>query len=243
MTGKEFYYVQSGEIFKLIVTFIRNVRNKYSFPAIHKLDVYIDFLSKENITPLDLCLLDFCDIISKKSIGNCTVSYELTDLFAGKTHFEHSNIEGFDIYISVPSFDLEAGISVRKKEINRLLDNLKVCNDKMSNDNFKSKASESTIAIESKKILDLRSKIYSLTLLSLLSTHGAEYYFLIIYFGDKKRLFDNIIYMREFPLPVLIETYSSEWFDFIYAEDIKSEELMFLYKYIHDELVFNTPVI
>ena len=119
MNSEEILILNCGEIAKSIVSFIRDTRNKYNIPK-DKLALYIDMWSKE-IEIMDFKLIEWEEIISKFNMGNLwKIEYDLYEIFENSIFFESININGYNIFLSLPIIQKKERINDLTNEINRL---------------------------------------------------------------------------------------------------------------------------
>ncbi len=215
-----------GNISFSIISFIRDVRNKYNIPK-DKLTLYIDIWSKK-LEMIDIQLVTWETIISKSNMGNLEkIEYSLYELFEKGVYFESTNINGYNIYLALPSIQKESKINNFSEEIRRLEDQKIKYQNKLSNELFILKSPKNIVDLERKKLKDCDLRIQTLKGNILMLTCGKEYYDLLIKYGSHDTITYNIQYERE--LKSTNELYDQKWFDEIYDPQIKDFEIKLLH--------------
>ena len=214
--------LESFETFKLIVSWIREIKNKHNINN-KRIDLYIDLLTKE-VTFCDLFVVKYGNMFKKINMGNCeNVEFSLFNLFNSDYFFESKNINGYNCYLSLPMIERCEKENEIKEEINRLNEQIVKSESKLQNNNFKDKAPVEIINQEEKKILDIKNKIDSLNFMLFQSKCGKEYYGLLLRFGDLEKIKWHIQYLRE--KDITEEIYSKNWFKNIYNKEFTEKEI------------------
>jgi len=112
------------------------------------------------------------------------------------------------------------------KEILRIEKQLSDTSLKLSNNNFLLKASKDAVEKEKQKQSDFKASLILLT-----GQWDNQYKILLNYFKTRERISWHIQYLRE--CITELELYESDWFDYVYKENIELEELEQLYKKIN----------
>jgi valyl-tRNA synthetase len=229
MQSKENLILNCGEIIKSIISFIRDTRNKYNIPK-DKLVLYIDIWSKD-LEIIDIQLIKLQGIISKFNMGNLNkIEYSLYELFENDIYFESTNINGYNIYLALPTIQKEAQMNDFTNEISRLESQKIKYQNKLSDEKFTLKAPKDIVDAERKKLTDAESRIQNLKANMLIFTCGKEYYDLVIKLGDNEKINWNIQYQRE--QGSVNEQYEQKWFDEIYKPQINNYEIKTLHSKI-----------
>jgi valyl-tRNA synthetase len=229
MRSKGNLILNCGEIAQSIISFIRDTRNKYNIPK-NKLVLYIDMWGKE-VEIMDIQLMRWEGIISKYNMGNLEkVEYSLYELFENDIYFESTSIDGYNIYLALPTIQKEGQINDFANEIIRLEDQKIKYQNKLSDENFTLKAPKDIVAAERKKLTDAERRSQNLKANMLMFTCGKEYYDLLIKLGDNKKINWNIQYQRE--LNSQNEQYEQKWFNEVYNRQIETYEIKALHSKI-----------
>lgn len=99
---------------------------------------------------------------------------------------------------------------------------------KLSNEKFLQNANPELIKIEKIKIEDFKKLQAQKTLNLFFDKFGIEFINLILKYKSLEKIYYHIQYYRE--KITIFEECSTDWFNYIYCEDIKQEELNFLLK-------------
>lgn len=222
--------LKTGEIVKSIISWIREIRNKYNIPK-EKLTLYIDLYSKESLSSVDIELIRWENMIMKSNMGNLDrIEYSLYELFNENAFFEATQIEGISLYIPLLKIDKKEKTNSLLEEISRLENQIAKCDLKLLNEKFIEKATIETILSERKKKADFTFKISSLRSILVQLECGKQQYDLLIKFGSIDNVTNQILYFRE--KKTTEDLYSQKWISEIYDQNIKTEEILELYNLV-----------
>lgn len=113
------------------------------------------------------------------------------------------------------------------KEILRIEKQLSDTSLKLSNNNFLLKASKDAVEKEKQKQQDFKASLILLT-----GQWDNQYKILLNYFKTRERISWHVQYLRE--CVTELDLYESDWFDYVYNENITLEELEQLYNKIYE---------
>ena len=154
--------INCGETAFSIISFIKNTRNKYNIPFKDKLILHIDMLSKE-LEMRDIQVCRWEGNISKSNMGNLSkIEYDLYELFKNDIFFDYINIDGYNVYLELPTIEKKLQLNLYINEIKRLEGQKIKYQNKLSNKNFVLKAQTHIVEAEQKKLTDTENKIQSL---------------------------------------------------------------------------------
>ncbi len=194
MYNKQLLY--AGDIMMDIISFIRSIRTQHNLDKKDELRLFIEpkeIDSKIAPTSLYLCMIE--SLIMK--LGNISeIEYDIHTLLKDNNHFEHINIDGFNIYIELPSIDKNIQEKSIDIEIARLEKQILSLNGKLLNEEFLNKAPKEIIEKEKEKLDYLTNKIESLKSLNLYRKCGLIYYELINRLGIE--MIQNFIEYEEY---------------------------------------------
>ena len=220
--------INCGETAFSIISFIKNTRNKYNIPFKDKLILHIDMLSKE-LEMRDIQVCRWEGNISKSNMGNLSkIEYDLYELFKNDIFFDYINIDGYNVYLELPTIEKKLQLNLYINVIKRLEGQKIKYQNKLSNKNFVLKAQTHIVEAEQKKLTDTENKIQSLKSIILMFNCGKEHYDLLVELGNHEQISWEIQYGRE--LQSKIEKYEPEWFDEIYNEQINEDEIKLLHR-------------
>lgn len=221
--NKKEIILETGELFKEIVSWVRDVRNKHNILK-DKITLYIDLLSKEP-SFIDIELFQWEEIMMKYNICNLSkIEYSLYNLFENNSFFEATQIKGTNFYIPLVKISKEEKINEIYQEIDRINSLVIKCNQKLLNKSFIENAPKEVVLSENKKKSDFLSKIHSLRQIITQLECGKEHYNLLIKFGSQEKINWHVQYFRE--TNSVEELYSENWMNEIYNPYITKEEII-----------------
>lgn len=231
MQSKNIIRLETGDFAKSIITWIRDIRNKYNIQK-EKPILYIDLWCKKPEI-LTFQIIEWEEIIKKYNMGNLEkVEYSLYELFEKNSFFETTQINGIGFYIPIQTIDKIEKIKEITQEINRLEIQIENCNVKLLNKTFTEKAPKEIVDNEQKKKNNFMLKMSMLKSTILQFECGKEQYDLIIKTGSQEKIDWYIQYLREKKCKE--ELYLENWFNEIYNEQIQSNEIKELHKILYE---------